>query len=358
MSDDFLLDEPTAVRDGEELDVGKLESYLLDNLPHAAGRLQIEQFPSGFSNLTYLLKMGDRELVLRRPPLGNTVKSAHDMGREYRVLSMLCDIYEPAPRPFLFCDDTEVIGDEFYVMERCFGVIFRQGQDYQQLTTDPQRVRRLCESFTDNLASLHALSYEAAGLAGLGKPQGYVERQVAGWIKRYRQAQTSDFVGVDRLAEWIAENRPVDGAPALIHNDYKYDNIMLDPHDLTRIVAVLDWEMATVGDPLMDWGMTLAYWVEATDGPAQRQRAFGPTMLPGSLTRRELTARYQEQTGFEIDNVLFYYCFGLFKLAVIIQQIYARYQRGQTNDPRFAELDKTVELLGMEGLDVIDRGTV
>ncbi|MGD9856229.1 MAG: phosphotransferase family protein [Planctomycetaceae bacterium] len=352
------LDQPRPVRSGEELDVARLEPYLLEQLPGSRGPLTVEQFPSGYSNLTYLLRLGEQELVLRRPPFGNQVKSAHDMGREYRVLSRLCEVYGPAPRPLAYCDDPDVIGDTFYVMERRRGIILRKPQPPPELTGDPGLTRRLCESFIDNFAELHLLNYEAAGLGDLGRPEGYVERQVTGWVRRYENAKTDDYPEVERLSAWVLANRPPDSGAALIHNDYKYDNIVLAAGNLTKIVAVLDWEMATIGDPLMDLGSTLSYWVEPGDPAAEHTRAFGPTMAPGSLTRRELLGAYAARTGTDVSNILFYYCFGLFKLAGIIQQIYARYRRGVTQDPRFATLNRMVESLGTRGDDAIQKGTI
>ncbi|MBX3437010.1 MAG: phosphotransferase family protein [Planctomycetaceae bacterium] len=352
------LDQSRPVRSGEELDVARLEPYLLEHLPGSNAPLTIEQFPSGYSNLTYLLRLGDQELVLRRPPFGNQVKSAHDMGREYRVLSRLCKVYAPAPRPLLHCDDPTIIGDAFYVMERRRGVILRKPTPPPELADHPDLVRRLCESFIDNLAALHTLDYAAAGLGDLGRPDGYVERQVTGWSKRYADAKTDDYPEVEQLSEWVQANRPDDSGAALVHNDYKYDNIVLDAHDLTQIVAVLDWEMATIGDPLMDLGSSLAYWVEPGDAPTEHARAFGPTMARGSLTRRELLEAYAARTGADVSNMMFYYCFGLFKLAAIIQQIYARYRRGVTQDPRFASLNMMVQSLGRRGIDAIAKDSI
>ncbi len=351
-----LADQAGPIRQGEELDQSRLADYLKSHLPEATGELCIEQFRAGHSNLTYLLRLGERELVLRRPPFGNPVKSAHDMGREYRVLSQLWKVYPPAPRPFLYCDDADVLGDEFYVMERRFGVVLRDGAPPPELQANPQMVRQLSEAVVDNLVQLHSLDFRAAGLADLGRPEGYIGRQVSGWRKRYENARTDDHADMDFLGRWLDESQPGDGPAALIHNDYKYDNIMLGSDDLTKIVAVLDWEMATLGDPLMDLGMALAYWVQEDDAPTQQQSAFGPTMLPGSLTRKEVVNRYAEQAGIEVPDMLFYYCFGLYKLAVIIQQIYARFVRGKTNDPRFAGMDTRVKALGNAGVAAIDAG--
>jgi aminoglycoside phosphotransferase (APT) family kinase protein len=315
------------------------------------------QFRKGHSNLTYHLQFGEQEYVLRRPPFGNPVKSAHDMGREFRVLSKLCEVYPPAPRPFVYCQDASIIGDEFYVMERRHGIVLRSASA-PELSAQPGAMRKLCESLVDNLVALHSLDYRAAGLGDLGHPEGYIERQVTGWNKRYVSARTEECPDLESLGEWLMQHRPADGPPAFLHNDYKYDNLMLDPRDLTRIVAVLDWEMATVGDPLMDLGMTLAYWVQADDSEDQRSGAFGPTALPGSFTRRDVVAHYSERAGKGLPNMLFYYGFGLFKLAVIIQQIYARFARGLTQDPRFAGLNSRVRSLGAAGRKAIESGEI
>jgi aminoglycoside phosphotransferase (APT) family kinase protein len=351
------LDHASAIRPGEELPIDRLEAYLKQHLPAFAGPLSVEQFAQGHSNLTYLLRLGSRELVLRRPPFGNQVKTAHDMSREYRVLSGLCTYYPPAPRPFLYCADESIVGAPFYVMERRHGVILRKHLP-PDLVVDSSTARRLGLAFVDNLALLHSLDYQAAGLGDLGKPDGYVERQVNGWIKRYAEAKTNDLPALDRVARWLSDNMPAGAGAALIHNDYKYDNLLLDRDDLTRIVAVLDWEMATVGDPLMDLGTTLGYWVEATDSQAMRNVAAGPTFLPGSLTRQELVTRYQEKTGRSSANVLFYYCFGLFKIAGIVQQIYTRYVRGSTRDSRFARLNEWVAVLARQAEHALETGFV
>jgi aminoglycoside phosphotransferase (APT) family kinase protein len=350
-------DEAAPVRAGEELDVPRLRAYLAARLPGWDGPLTVEQFPRGYSNLTYLLRSGGRELVLRRPPFGNVVKTAHDMGREHRVLEALSRVYPLAPVPYLYCEDEAVLGAPFYVMERRRGVILRQPPP-PGLALDADTMRRLSAAFIDALAQLHGLDYRAAGLGDLGRPEGYVERQVTGWVGRYRAAQTEEVQALEAVVRWLGENRPAGGGAALIHNDYKYDNLVLDPSDLTRIVAVLDWEMATVGDPLMDLGTTLAYWVEASDPEELRAAAFGPTTLPGSLTRRELAARYGERTGRDVSGVLFHHVFGLFKVAVIVQQIYARYVRGHTRDGRFARLNGLVAVLGQAGARAVERGQV
>lgn len=349
------LDETASIRPGEELPVDRLEGSLREHLPGAAGPLIVEQFPQGHSNLTYLLRFGGQELVLRRPPFGNQVKSAHDMGREFRVLSRLCEVYPPAPRPLFYCADESVIGSPFYVMERRRGLVLRKSLP-PGVAIDPETARKLSVGLIDNLADLHAIDYRVAGLADLGKPDGYIDRQVMGWTSRYAQARTEELAVMEQVSVWLVEHMPPESGASIIHNDYKFDNLLLAADDLTRIVAVLDWEMATVGDPLMDLGTTLGYWVEASDPEPLCRAAFGPTALPGSLTRRELVKRYQQQTGHSVSHAVFYYAFGLFKIAVIVQQIYARYVRGHTTDPRFARLNALVTILGNQAERAIQTG--
>lgn len=351
------LNSPVTVRAGEELPVERLADYLHQNFPDSGAQLTVEQFPDGYSNLTYLLRLGTRELILRRPPFGNQVASAHDMGREFRMLSRLSEVFSAAPRPELYCDDENIIGSPFYLMERRHGLILRKKLPLGR-TIDAEMACRMSCALIDNLAALHAIDYQAAGLSDMGKPEGYVQRQVTGWTKRYSQAQTAIVPAMDSVAKWLNEHMPSETGASVIHNDYKYDNVMLDDTDLTHIVAVLDWEMATIGDPLMDLGTSLGYWVQSTDPLALQHAAFGPTAIPGSLTRQELVDRYQERTGVAVPDVIFYYSFGLFKLAAIVQQIYARFVRGNTTDPRFARLDQLVLLLGEQADQTLHSGTI
>jgi aminoglycoside phosphotransferase (APT) family kinase protein len=354
---DQFLDSPGPVREGEALDADRLTSYLAAHLPGPGGPVVIEQFPQGYSNLTYLIHWNGNDYVLRRPPFGNPVQSAHDMGREFRVLSQLAPVYPPAPRPLLFCAEETVLGAPFYLMERRCGVILRRTPP-PGLPLAPATLRRLGETFIENLALLHRLDYRAIGLADLGRPEGYVERQVSGWTQRYRNAETEEIAAMDALAAWLAAHRPAESGAALVHNDYKFDNLVLDPGDLTRIVAVLDWEMATVGDPLLDLGTTLGYWVTAGDPESLQPLIVGPTHLPGSLTRRELVERYARAAGRDLPEMLFYYLFGLFKIAVIAQQIYARYARGLTRDPRFARLNVLIAQMSQGALEALEAGRV
>ncbi len=334
------------VRAGEELPNDKLRAYLESHIPQIHKTLIIKQYPAGFSNLTYLLKAGDRELVLRRPPIGAKIKTAHDMGREYRILSHLYPVYKKVPRPLLFCDDESILGAPFYVMERVNGIILR-AKPPKDIHLSPETMRGLSQTFVENLAEIHEVDYEAAGLGDLGAPQGYVKRQVEGWTKRYQNARTHDVPSIEQLSEWLLQHLPADSErSSLIHNDYKYDNLVLSPDNLTEVVAVLDWEMATIGDPLMDFGTTLGYWLEKNDPEEFRRYGFGLTNLAGSCTRNELLDHYEKRTGRTIDDPVFYFAYGLLKIAVIVQQIYFRYQKGLTRDPRFAQFDKLVKAFG------------
>lgn len=347
-------DRPTTVRQGEELPKDSLFQYLTTHLQDITGPLTIEQFPAGFSNLTYLVHAGDRDLVLRRPPIGAKIKTAHDMGREYRILSRLHPVYNKVPRPLLFCEDESILGAPFYVMERVTGIILR-AQKPRGVDLPPDLMRRLSETFVDNLAEIHQIDYEAAGLGNLGSPAGYVKRQVEGWTRRYYNARTDDVSSIEQLAAWLHQNLPADcERPTLIHNDYKYDNLVLSPEDLRRVTAVLDWEMATIGDPLMDFGTSLGYWVEVTDPEEWQRYGFGLTSLPGSFTRTELLEHYSRRTGRRIDDPVFYFAYGLLKIAVIVQQIYFRYQKGLTRDPRFAQLGALVNACGVLGWRAIE----
>jgi aminoglycoside phosphotransferase (APT) family kinase protein len=339
-----LRDNPTVVRAGEELDLTRLEPFLRSHFADSTGALSVAQFPSGHSNLTYLLRLGDRQMVLRRPPFGSKVKSAHDMSREYRVLSKLHVAYPQAPKALLYCEDSSVLGSPFYLMERVQGIILRRNPP-QGLEITSETARQLSKAFVDNLGRLHSLDYTAIGLADLGKPQGYLDRQVRGWIERYHGSKTHHLPEVERISVWLNERRPRETSYALIHNDYKYDNVVLDSIDLTKIVGVLDWEMCTIGDPLTDLGTALAYWVDPEDPEELQRIRWGPTTLPGTLTRGELVGRYAQATGRDVANMVFYRVLALFKVAVIIQQIYYRYHQGLTKDPRFASLGEVVTVL-------------
>jgi aminoglycoside phosphotransferase (APT) family kinase protein len=370
------MPETTPIRAGEELDTERLGAYLRTTLARS-GDMVVRQFPAGSSNLTYLVVLGKDEFVLRRPPFGNTVKTAHDMKREYGVLSKLSAVYPPAPNPLLFCDDTSIIGSEFYLMERRRGLIIRgpvssprvgsphvsKGSACNSTQTEllnmSQDFRlRVCNSFVRNLADLHALDYSTAGLADLGHPDGYARRQVEGWSRRYFAAKTDQHPQLEETIVWLNKNIPDDSGAALVHNDYKFDNIMLDPDDLTRITAVLDWEMVTIGDPLLDLGTTLGYWMSPDAGDALLNMPFNPRVLMENISRRHLVEMYAAASGRDVSNILYYYVFGTFKIAVIAQQIYARFVKGYTKDERFASFAKFVAALGHISAKAIERGTI
>ena len=291
---------------------------------------EVMQFRSGASNLTYLLKYPDRELVLRKPPVGMKAASAHDMKREFLIQSRLQPVYPLVPSMIAMCDDQAVMGSDFYVMERVVGDIFRR--DVPEGVT-PADVSVMADSLINGLVQLHAV--DASILDELNKGPGYVQRQVDGWSKRYRNALTDDVPNGEKVMAWLDANRPDDVASCVIHGDWRIDNVVFDLKQ-ARIVGVLDWELATVGDPLMDLGSALAYWVDRDDEPAFAALRRQPSHLPGMPTRDDFVAKYLEKSGVRCADFTFYEVFGLFRLAVIIQQIWARYRAGQTTNPAFA----------------------
>ncbi len=299
------MKDTAEIRPGEELNAENLHSFLRENLNQKTDEIEISQFPAGSSNLTYLVTIGAEEYVLRCPPFGNTVVSAHDMKREFDVLSKLSTVYQPAPKPLIYCGDETVTGAEFYLMERRSGLIIR-GTAPEILKNSAELQRKVCESFIENLAELHVLDYEKIGLGDLGKPEGYARRQVEGWTKRYFDAKTDEHSELEAVIEWLDRNIPPknDGA-ALIHNDYKFDNVMLNPENLTEIVAVLDWEMTTVGEPLMDLGSSLAYWMSKESGEHLLDMPFNPRVLMENTSRRELVEMYEEASGNNVSDILF-----------------------------------------------------
>lgn len=349
------IDQSTGIRPGEELNLDNLKLYLKQHLPELSGEIKLEQFPSGYSNLTYFLQVGNQELVLRRPPFGANIKGGHDMEREFRVLSSLEPIYPKVPHPIHFCGDEEVLGAPFYLMRRVRGIILRN-RPPKGLELGPELMRKISLSAVDTLAELHSLDLDHTGLRQLGKPEGYVQRQVIGWIERYYRAETDDIQHMHQISNWLKTNMPRVEYTAFIHNDFKYDNLVLSASEPDKVIAVLDWEMATVGDPYMDLGTTLAYWCEANDPDALKP--FNLTWLPGNLTRAEVIEHYAEKRGAQIPDMLFYYVFGAFKIGVIVQQIYARYKKGLTSDPRFAALIYVLKACANNAVAAIERGRV
>ncbi len=351
----IATDQPASVRAGEEIDLQKLNEYLLKNSSLIGPVKEQKQFPGGYSNLTYLLRSERNEYILRKPPFGAAIKSAHDMSREFRVLSLLHVHYSKIPKPILLCEDAEIIGAPFYIMERIVGVILRPSA-IKDIRIPPAEMRRISESVVDNLVVLHSLNIQKTGLIELGKPDGYVKRQVEGWTKRYASAQTDEIEGMNDLSLWLTQHQPGEVTPTLLHNDYKYDNVVLKENNLTEIVGVLDWEMSTVGDPGMDLGASLAYWAEGAD--ADLAKVFNVSWLTGNLTRKEVLERYSEKSGRVIHNPVFYYVFGLFKNAVIAQQIYARWKQGHSKDPRFGQLIHVIHYTAMRGAIAVEKDSL
>ncbi|RPH51509.1 MAG: phosphotransferase family protein [Desulfobacteraceae bacterium] len=340
-----LIDAATTVRKGEELDVARIEEFIKDSIPGLEGSLKIHQFPKGHSNLTYLLTIGNKELVLRRPPFGRKAKSAHDMSREYRILKALRPVYQYCPEPLVYSEDETIMGSPFYIMQKIEGIILRR--DFPEgLTLAPSETKELYLKVLEVQYELHTVDYVKIGLENLGKPNDYIMRQVTGWCERYKAALTPDAPGAEKVMDWLTEHMPPDSKkPGIIHNDFKLDNIVLDKSDPMNIVGVLDWEMATIGDPLMDLGSSLAYWIQNDDHPDMLAIRMMPTNAEGAPTRKELVKRYALLSGLEIAGFDFYYCFGLFRLAAIAQQIYYRYYHGQTKDERFKAMIIGVHVL-------------
>ncbi len=353
-----LTDQTSAIRQGEELPANVIDAYLKAHIEGLEGTPRITQFPGGASNLTYLLEYPGQEFVLRRPPFGHKAKSAHDMGREYRILNHLNAGFPYCPKAYVHCTDESVIGAEFYVMERVKGIILRSELP-PELGFDAAQTRALCESFIDKFVELHNVDYQACGLGDLGKPEGYVKRQIEGWIDRYERAVTPDAPDWAPVKAWLKDKMPSDHPkPAIVHNDYRFDNVILSAENPMQIIGVLDWELTTLGDPLMDLGNTLAYWIEADDPQPMQMIRRQPSHMPGMLTRQGFADYYASRAGIEIPCIDFYYVYGLFRLAGIVQQIYYRYHLGQTQDKRFAQFIHMNRLLEQKALQVIGQSSL
>jgi len=323
-----------AARPAEALDVEAVDAWLKAQVPDLHGTPEVTQYSGGASNWTYRLKYPERDLVLRRPPAGTRAKSAHDMAREYRVQQALRPAYPVVPAMVALCQDPAVIGADFYVMERIPGLIPRARMP-EPLRLDAAGNRQLSLNVVDKLVELHRVDPAAVGLESLGRGPGYPRRQVEGWSDRYLKARTWNVPRFRRVRAWLQENVPDDAATCVIHNDWRLDNVVLAEDEPTRVVGVLDWEMATLGDPLMDLGNAIAYWVQTDDDVLMRAMRRQPTHLPGMLRREEVVAVYLDRMGLRPDNWTFYEVYGLFRLAVIAQQIYYRYHHRQTRNPAF-----------------------
>ncbi len=353
-----ITDKASPVRAGEEIDPAAVQNFLQENIDGLCGDITITQFPSGYSNLTYLIEMGGRQMVLRRPPVGAKVKAGHDMGREYRMLKAIYPVFPYCPEPLAFSEDLSIIGAPFFVMAKLSGIILRKELP-EGLIFSPEQAANLCRRLTDLQAEIHMIDVKKAGLDFIGKPQGYVQRQVEGWSQRYRKARTDDAPDCETIMAWLKEKMPPDtDRPTIVHNDYKLDNVVLDPEKPENIIGVLDWEMTTCGDPLMDLGNSLAYWVEENDPKAMQMMRTMPTNMPGALTRQEILDHYEMRTGRSTRQFDFYYTFGLFRLAVIAQQIYYRYYHKITSNKRFATLIYAVNALEQTALRVIESSNL
>jgi len=351
------VDQAVAVRDGEELDASAVDRFMKQAVADLQCEPVIRQYPGGASNLTYQVDYGSRSFVLRRPPLGKIARSAHDMLREARVMAALKPVYSYVPEIVATCDDHSVLGCDFYVMQRLEGVILRQ--DFPaDLAMPAEDVRTLCKNVIDKLVELHKVDAEAAGLSHIGKGEGYVQRQIGGWSERFVKARTDDVGDFAAVMKWLNEKMPGDVAQVVIHNDFRFDNVVLNPDNPFEVIGVLDWEMATIGDPLMDLGNSLAYWVQADDEAPFKMLRRQPTHQPGMFTRDEVVTYYAQQSGRKIENFDFYEVYGLFRLAAIVQQIYTRYYHGQTADKRFAMFGQAANYLQMRCEKLISKSSL
>lgn len=349
-----VVEGTRAVRGEDAFDTAKVDGWLKERVAGLTGAPEVRQFSGGASNLTYLLRYPERELILRRPPAGRKASSAHDMSREYRVQRQLRPVFRYVPKMLAYCDDQDVIGADFYLMDRIVGTIPRK--DFPpDLELTPPQARTLAFTVIDTLVELHGVDPAAVDLSDLGKGLGYVERQVRGWSERYRKARTWNVPTAERVMAWLAANQPDDVRSCVIHNDYRLDNVVLAPDDPMRVIGVLDWEMATIGDPLMDLGGALAYWIQPDDPYLARRGRRQPTHVAGMPSRREVVEYYCDRAGLSPENWTFYEVFGLFRLAAIAQQIYYRYHHKQTHNPAFRHLWVQVRYLDRRAAQVIRR---
>ncbi len=329
-----LTDQAGHVRPGEEIDVRSLSDWLASTSLDLQGLPIVTQYSGGVSNWTYCLSFENREVILRRGPDGSKAKGAHDMGREYRLQKAIKPVYRYVPEMLAYCDDKNVIGAEFYLMEKINGVIARRNFP-KSVTPDPQTAQTLCHNLLDALVELHQVDYKAAGLEHLAKGAGYIRRQIEGWNERYVRARTWNVPSGRFIRNWLENNMPKQENICLTHNDFRFDNAVLDPDNLTNIIGILDWELATLGDPLMDLGNMLAYWVNRDDGFFGQAIRRQPTHLEGMLSRRQVIDYYCKKRNIEVDDFTFYEVYGLFRLSVIAQQIYYRYHHKQTRNPAY-----------------------
>lgn len=349
-----ILDQAKDVRPGEELDVEIVDEWLKQHLHDLHGTPRVMQYAGGASNWTYCLTYPEQEIILRRAPEGTKAKGAHDMGREYRVQKALQPVYSYVPQMLAHCTDDSIIGSEFYVMEKLTGVIPRKNMP-RGLTLDEPTIRQLCLNVIDCLVELHQVDYQRAGLEQLAKGAGYMQRQIEGWSERYRRAKTWNVPSAKYVMAWLKDNMPTEEKICVIHNDFRFDNVVLNPDNCVEVIGILDWEMATLGDPLMDLGNTLAYWVEQGDDFMAQSSRRQPTHLPGMLTRQQVIEYYCDKMGVSTENFTFYEVYGLFRLAVIVQQIYYRYHHKQTRNPAYKKFWTFVHYLLYRSKKAISR---
>lgn len=355
------LKDTKPVRTSENLDWEKLENYARTELKKVLGnefdenlKFEVEQFPGGHSNLTYLLRFGESEFVLRRPPFGMIPAKAHDMKREFRILEAVFPVYNLAPRPFVLCENAEIIGATFYIMERRKGIVIRTNEP-AEIENNSLKRRKISEAMVDALAELHEIDIEKHNLATLGKAEGFVARQVVGWTKRWQNSMTEEIAEMNLLSKWLNDNLPPETTkPTLVHGDFKLDNVMLDAETCEKIVGVFDWEMSAVGDPLIDLGILICYWTHWAKVVEQSKIKSLEivTIKDGWFSREEAIESYERKSGRDLTNFTFYEVFAVFKLAVVLQQIFYRYHKGQTDDPRFAKLNQTVKLLAKTAFEL------
>ena len=346
------------VRKGEELNEKELKAFLQKEelINDNTSDWKVTQFTHGYSNLTYLIEIENKEYVLRRPPFG-AIKRGHDMGREFKVQSGIQKAFPKVSHMYAYTEDETILGCPFYIMEKVDGIILNV-KEAKKRNVSADEFKTIANAWLDTFVALHNVDYKEASLEDLGKPEGYVERQVSNWGKQYLKAATDDVPAAEKVMKWMQEHQPKTYAHSLVHNDFKYDNVVFKDDSWTEVNAVLDWEMATLGDPMMDLGTSLGYWTMASDHPFVQQGIPSPTIMEGNPGRSEIVELYAQKSGRQIDHLVFYYVFGLFKIAVIAQQIYYRYSKGLTTDPRFAQLNKAAELLCNLSLQAIQKNKI
>jgi aminoglycoside phosphotransferase (APT) family kinase protein len=332
-----LIDQPKTLRAEDAFDTEAVFTFLKKHIPNVEGTLEVKQFSGGASNLTYQLSVDNQQFIMRCPPKGTKAKGAHDMAREYNIMSALKPMFPDVPKMIAYTNDESIMGREFYLMEKITGIIPRANMP-KELQLSEADTRKMCLNVIDKLIALHQLDLEKTGLATFGKGEGYIQRQIDGWCARYEKAKTWNVPSCQRVMDFLKKNIPNQERKCFIHNDFRLDNVVFNAENPTEVIGILDWEMATIGDPLMDLGNSMAYWVQADDDFFMRSIRRQPTHLKGMLKRNEVVSYYLEKMNFPKEDFTFYEVYGLFRLAVILQQIYYRYHHKQTTNPMFKNL--------------------